>query len=64
METGGQLHAPAGLPPGERVPSVNWIEGWVRPKAGLDVKKYKKNCFAPAGNRIPAVQPVASQYTD
>jgi hypothetical protein len=32
----GQLHAPAALHPGERAPGINWIEGWVCPRAGLD----------------------------
>jgi len=32
---GGQLHAPAALPPGRR-PGTNFIGGWVGPWAGLD----------------------------
>jgi len=38
MEVGGQLHAQAALhlPPRER-PGTHCIEGWVGPRAGLDV---------------------------
>jgi hypothetical protein len=35
MKVGGQLHAPAALPPGKR-PSTQYIGGWVYPRAGLD----------------------------
>jgi len=35
MGMGGQRHAPAALPPGER-PSTHCIGGWVDPRAGLD----------------------------
>jgi len=35
MEVGGQRHAPAGLPSGEK-PRTLCIGGWVGPKAGLD----------------------------
>ena len=35
MGVGGQRHAPAALPPGER-PGTHCIEGWVDPRAGLD----------------------------
>jgi len=53
-----QIHAPAVLPAG-----THYIGGWVGPQSrsgrcGED----KKNPFtAPAGNRTPAVQPVATQ---
>jgi hypothetical protein len=45
----GHLHAPAALPPGERVPSTHRIGGWVGPKAGLEVvakrkKSYRYHC--------------------
>jgi hypothetical protein len=36
MEVGGQLHAPATLPPRKRAPSTHWIGGWVGPRTGLD----------------------------
>ena len=35
MRVGGQLHAPAALPPGKR-PGTHCIVGWVGPRAGLD----------------------------
>jgi hypothetical protein len=35
MRVGGQLHAPAALPPGKR-PGTYCIGGWVGPRAGLD----------------------------
>jgi hypothetical protein len=35
MGVGGQLHAPAALPPGKR-PGTQCIGGWVGPRAGLD----------------------------
>jgi hypothetical protein len=37
-----QLHVPAALPPGEKVPGTHWIGGWVGPTACLDdVEKTK-----------------------
>jgi hypothetical protein len=35
MGVGGQLHAPAALPPG-KIPGTHCIGGWVGPRAGLD----------------------------
>jgi hypothetical protein len=35
MRVGGQLHAPATLPPGKR-PGTHCIEGWEGPRASLD----------------------------
>jgi hypothetical protein len=35
MGMGGQIHAPAALPPGKR-PGTHCIGGWVGPKAGLN----------------------------
>jgi hypothetical protein len=35
MEVGGQRHAPAALPPGNR-PGTRCIGGWVGPKAGVN----------------------------
>jgi hypothetical protein len=35
MGVGGQLHAPAALPPGN-IPGAYCIGGWVGPRAGLD----------------------------
>jgi hypothetical protein len=36
MEVSGQFHAPAALPPGERVPDTHWIGSWVDPRVSLD----------------------------
>jgi hypothetical protein len=41
MGVGGQLHAPAALPPGKR-PGTHCIGGWVGPRSGLD--GCKKSC--------------------
>jgi hypothetical protein len=41
MGMGGQLHAPAALPPGMR-PSTHCIEGWVGPRAGLDCSEISR----------------------
>jgi hypothetical protein len=46
----GQLHAVAALSPRERAPGTYWIIGWVGPR---------EKSLAPAGNRTPAVHPVA-----
>jgi hypothetical protein len=60
MGVGGQLHAPAVLPPGNR-PVTHCIGGWVGPRAGLDgcEKSHPSPGFNPR-----TVQPVASRYTD
>jgi hypothetical protein len=49
MRVGGQLHAPAALPPGNRL-CTHCIGGWVGHRADLD------------GCRT--VQPVAGRYSD
>jgi hypothetical protein len=61
MEVSVHFHIPAALPlpPGERTPGAHWIEGWVGPRAGLDVVTRCKRNPAPTGNRTPAVHPVA-----
>jgi hypothetical protein len=33
----GQLHTQAALSPREIAPDTHWLEGWVGPRAGLDV---------------------------
>jgi hypothetical protein len=38
MGMGGQLHAPAALPPG-KIPGTHCIGGWVGPGAGLAAAK-------------------------
>jgi hypothetical protein len=58
MEVGGQLHAPAALPPGKRH-GTHCIGGWVAPGP---VWKGAKN-LDPTGIRSPD-RVVASCYTD
>ena len=59
-EGGGQHHAPAALPLGER-PVTRCIGSWVGPRAGLD--GYGKS-RPPPGFDPRTVQSVASRYTD
>jgi hypothetical protein len=42
MEVGGQLHAPAALPPGKKSPGTHWIGGWVDARAVLDAVVKRK----------------------
>ena len=60
MRVGGQLHAPAALPP-RKGPSIYFIGSWVGSRAGLDVcgKSRPLPAFDPR-----TVQPVANRYTD
>jgi hypothetical protein len=60
MGVGGQRHAPAALPPGNR-PGTYCTGGWVGPRAGLDgcEKSRPKPGFDPR-----TIQLVASRYTD
>jgi len=60
MEVSGQIHAAVVFP--EITPSINLIEGQVAPRAGLDAM-VKRNISDCAGNRIPAVHPVPSQFS-
>jgi len=48
MDVGGQLHAPAALPP-ERAPGTHWVGGWMGSRAVLDavVKRKKKFQLVP-----------------
>jgi hypothetical protein len=62
MEVSDQLHAPAALHPGKE-PQVPTGEeaGWTPEPVW---KLWRREKFLPpAGNRIPAVQPVAHRYT-
>ena len=56
----GQRHAPAALYPRER-PGTHYTEGWVGPRAGLDMCGKSR---PPPGFDPRTVQPVASRYTD
>jgi hypothetical protein len=49
--------------PGERAPGPHWIGGLVGLRACLDAME-KRKYLVPAGNRTPALQPVACLYTD
>ena len=57
---GGQRHAPAALPPGER-PGTHCIGGWVGLRAGLDGCGKSR---PPPGFDPRTVQAVASRYMD
>jgi hypothetical protein len=56
MSVGGQLHAPAALPPGKR-PCTRCIGSWGRSGRVLKIS-------SPPGFVPRTVQPVASRYTD
>jgi hypothetical protein len=46
MDVGGQLHAPAALPP-ERAPGTHWVGGWMGSRAVLDTvvkRKISSSC--------------------
>jgi hypothetical protein len=60
MGVGGQLHAPAALPPGMR-PGTHCTGGWVGPRAGLNGCG---KCRPPPGFDPRTVQLLASRYTD
>jgi len=60
LEVSDQLHDTVALPSEEGVPDIHWLGGWEGLRSGLDAVAKKKNHFtAPAGNRIPVVQPLA-----
>jgi len=61
MEVGGQLHAPAALPPRERPPDTHWIGGWVGSRAVLDevVKREIPSSRRESNPGIAIVQSVA-----
>jgi hypothetical protein len=42
---------------------VQWIEGWVGPRAGLDTMEGRK-ILSLSGTRTPTIQPVVSRFTD
>jgi hypothetical protein len=42
MEVGGQLHAPAALPPGKS-PIIHWIGDWMDPKTIPDAVIKRKH---------------------
>jgi hypothetical protein len=62
MEMNGQLHSLAALSPGKALPCVSCRRlGGPQSRSG----RYGENKnLSPAGNRIPAAQPVARRYTD
>jgi hypothetical protein len=62
MEVSGQFHASDALLPGKE-PYTHWMGRWVGPRASQDAMMMKK-IPAPAENRTPIFQPVASRYTE
>jgi hypothetical protein len=44
--------------PGEKAPDTRWVGAWMDPRNGLERCGEEKDP-TPAGNRTPAVQPVA-----
>jgi hypothetical protein len=60
MGVGGQLHAPAALPPGKRL-GTHCTGAWMGPRAGLDGCRKSRT---PPGFAPRTVQPVANHYTD
>jgi hypothetical protein len=56
---GGQLYAPAALPPGKNA-GTHCIGSWVNPRAGLDVEK-RKFLTLPGLERQPFGRPARSQ---
>jgi hypothetical protein len=62
MEVSGQLHIQAALTTG-KVPPVPAVQegGWTAER--FELRGEEKN-LTPAGNRTPAVKPVARPYTD
>jgi hypothetical protein len=42
METSDQIHAPANLPPANKLPAPHCIEGWVGPSGGLKIMEKRK----------------------
>jgi hypothetical protein len=65
---GGELSASRSgrFIPSERSPIINWIEGWMGPRVGLDTV-VKRKIAVPAGNRTLEPQsssPKLSRYTD
>jgi hypothetical protein len=59
MKVTDHTHAPEGFASKETVQGIYLTEGWTGPVACLKVKT-KRKIPATAGNRTPAVQPIAS----
>jgi hypothetical protein len=61
--TSGQLHAPTALPPEKEPPiPIGKEAGWT-PESVWMLRRREKY-LTPAGNRTPAVHPLARIYTD
>jgi hypothetical protein len=56
---GGELHAPAALPPGKEPTDTHWIGGWVGPRASLDDVEKRKFLILPGLE----LRPVACSHT-
>jgi hypothetical protein len=65
MEVSGQLHVPSALPTRKTLPVLSWMGNWVGSRAGLDAVSKEENSQSPPETKPdPAVQPVATRYTD
>jgi hypothetical protein len=55
---GGEWSAsgPGRFTPGERVPGIHWIGGWVGPRTGMENVE-KKKILDPTGTRTPTSRP-------
>jgi hypothetical protein len=63
LEGGGQIHAPAALPPGKEVQvPIGWEAGWVSETVWMLWSR--EEFLTPAGNRTPAIHPVSRLCTD
>jgi hypothetical protein len=58
---GGQLQAPAALPPRKELPGTHWIGGWVGSRVGLDDVEKRKILTLPGFELRPLGLPARSQ---
>jgi hypothetical protein len=63
MEASGQLYAPGRFIRGVRAPGTHWIGGQVALEP-VWTRCRGEEFPAPAGNRIPIIQPVGNHYTN
>jgi hypothetical protein len=58
---GGQLHAPAALPPGKETPVTHWLGGWVGTRADMDDVEKRIFFTLPVLELQPLSRPARSQ---